>query len=110
MIDINRMQATSLKLIAIFILIANIAWPVFSYAEDPSDSDHQIFQELDENQQISFDDDSDCDHCCHLSIHLLGMLMNNQIYITDLSNQIIGFLRNNYPTGFSSPPYHPPTV
>ena len=110
MIDISLMRTAILKIIVTLVLIANSTWPMLTYAEGPSDNDHQLILDLDGSTSTEFDEDLDCDHCCHMNIHLLGMLVSNQIYNTDLSNQALGRNPDNYPTGFPSPPYHPPTV
>lgn len=110
MINISCMQAVILKLVVVLVLIANSTWPMLSYAEGPNDNDHQLILDLDESISTEFDKDLDCDHCCHMNIHLLGMLMSNEIHNIDLSNQALGPNPDNYPTGFPSPPYHPPSV
>ena len=83
---------------------------MLSYAGEPSGDDHQIIQELDQSQTINFDEDPDCDHCCHMTTHFLGCLMMHHIDVLIMSNQALQLDHNKYPPGFFLPPYHPPIV
>lgn len=107
---IKQMLKSFFRTITFFYLVSSIVWPALSYCDDFETRDHQTIQKMEDGSPVKHDIDRDCDHCCHMSSHLLGFMIDNHDDPLIHSEQPIIFAYLQYPPGYFPPLLRPPSV